>query len=147
MSAIDGAWEGLLGPAFQGLIPTSSLPARNGGSWRDPLLGNCSGAVSVQFLPRCILCWSSRCRTGRTGKLQEPKHQPLSHADPVFREHRASLRHMVMLCAQVKIKAKPVGLGDVTREAKYSGGFGSWSHSFKFKARQHLGAAHAVPAR
>lgn len=62
--------------------------------------------------------------------LQEPKHQPLSHTDPVFRERCASLRRMTMLCAQVKIKAKPVALGDATREATYSGGFGSWSHSF-----------------
>lgn len=135
MSVMDEGLGGLLGPAFKGLIPTNPLPARSRGSLRDSPLGDCLGAVSVQLLLCRILSleqqgWlcPSQCCMGRTGKLQEPKRQSLSHMDPVFWEHCASLRHITMLCTQVRIKVKPVGLGDITREAgKSFGGFTSIS--------------------
>lgn len=57
---MDGGLGRLLGPAFEGLIPTNPLPARSGGLLRDSPLVDYSGAVSVQLLPCRIFPWSSQ---------------------------------------------------------------------------------------
>lgn len=60
-----------MGPAFKGLIPMNPLPARRGGSLRNSLLGNRSGAVSVRLLQCHIFPWSSQAGGDLPSATQE----------------------------------------------------------------------------